>query len=171
LGFIFPSFVLGKRAIRGARKLLWRSPDFIRCCLVKNRRAELDIIVIGSPEHQLHSGVIQAAYEAFDKCILLSLSQIIVILVEIIPIGSFQDLPTEELCAIITHNTGKLSREPHERFKFSCNTRNRYAGVSRQTQLLTMQWSFTAKIRDLQDTTTHQIENPAANVHRVTVQL
>ena len=77
--------VLGKRAGRGALKLLKRPARFERC-LVPERGMRSDGVVIVAPERQLPAGVVQgiedllvqklvaqAAVEALDEGVLLGL--------------------------------------------------------------------------------------------------
>ena len=109
---ILVGLVLGKRAERGAIRLLKRSARFCRG-LVTQRGMRPDVVIIVAPEGQRSAGigeaveyflieafVSQTTVEAFNVTILLGLARIDVVPFDAIVVGPLQDSPAGELGTI-----------------------------------------------------------------------
>ena len=113
MGLIVVGFGLGKRAGRGALRLVKRPARF--CWrLVAQRGMRPDGVVVVAPEGQLAAGidqaveellvqafVAQAAVETLDESVLLRLARIDVVPFDAVRVGPFQDGLAGELGSVV----------------------------------------------------------------------
>jgi hypothetical protein len=108
-----------------------------------------DGVVVVAPERQVTAGVFQgiedllvqkfvaqAAVKALDEGFLLRLALINVVPRDPVFVGTFQDGPTGEPCAVVADNAAELAVNPDQGIQFSGDPGPGQAGIGNQAQVL-----------------------------------